>query len=241
MFFKAFEIERRSFSTDYMEWNLRSSARLRSAMIVNESDEARPRHRDEQPDQDPGHRRPLLGHGEADSWLVRQRTGRPLEESTQQRKQRRAGRAANGTKQVSVCLRLSLHRARSGSRRRGRSQGGASRAQQKSSSARSASTRRRARLGRTLPEKQTNSNKRSEVRSGLRRRCGSTRQRTGMAARGEHAAEKAVQGRRASERSRTAPKSRATRRQVRRRGGLLREGGARHVNAKPSPVGTSLQ
>ena len=29
MFFKAFEIERRSFSTDYMEWNLRSSARLR--------------------------------------------------------------------------------------------------------------------------------------------------------------------------------------------------------------------
>lgn len=146
MFFKAFEIERRSFSTDYMEWNLRSSARLRSAMIVNESDEARPRHRDEQPDQDPGHRRPLLGHGEADSWLVRQRTGRPLEESTQQRKQRRAGRAANGTKQVSVCLRLSLHRARSGSRRRGRSQGGASRAQQKSSSARSASTRRRARL-----------------------------------------------------------------------------------------------
>merc|ERR1712110_1150720 len=115
-------------------------------MIVNESDEARPRHRDEQPDQDPGHRRPLLGHGEADSWLVRQRTGRPLEESTQQRKQRRAGRAANGTKQVSVCLRLSLRRARSESRRRGRSQGGASRAQQKSSSARSASTRRRARL-----------------------------------------------------------------------------------------------
>ena len=54
MFFKAFEIERRSFSTDYMEWTFRSSARLRSAMIVNESDEARPRHRDEQPDQDPG-------------------------------------------------------------------------------------------------------------------------------------------------------------------------------------------
>ena len=51
----------------------------------------------------------------------------------------------------------SLHRARSGSRRRGRSQGGASRAQ-KLSSARSASTRRRARL---------------------RRRRGSTRQRTG--------------------------------------------------------------
>ena len=59
--------------------------------------EGRSRHRDEQPDQDPGHRRsPLLGHREADSWLVRQRTGRPLEESTQQRKQRRAGRAANG-------------------------------------------------------------------------------------------------------------------------------------------------
>ena len=148
MFFKAFEIERRSFSTDYMEWNLRSSARLRSAMIVNESDEARPRHRDEQPDQDPGHRRPLLGHGEADSWLVRQRTGRPLEESTQQRKQRRAGRAANGTKQgpPSERRRSSLYRARSGSRRRGRSQGGASRAQ-RLSSARSASTRRRAHLG----------------------------------------------------------------------------------------------
>jgi hypothetical protein len=36
-------------------------------MIVNESDEARPRHHDEQQDQDPGHRRPLLGHGEAGS------------------------------------------------------------------------------------------------------------------------------------------------------------------------------
>ena len=42
-------------------------------MIVNGSDEIRPRHRDEQQDQDPGHRRPLLGHGEADSWLVRLR------------------------------------------------------------------------------------------------------------------------------------------------------------------------
>ena len=41
MFFNAFEIERRSFSTDYMEWNFRSSARLRSVMIVNESDKAR--------------------------------------------------------------------------------------------------------------------------------------------------------------------------------------------------------
>ena len=40
MFFKAFEIERRSFSTDYMEWNFRSSVRLRSVMIVNKSDEA---------------------------------------------------------------------------------------------------------------------------------------------------------------------------------------------------------
>ena len=58
----------------------------------------------------------------------------------------------------------------------------------------------------------------------------------GPAARGEHAAEKAAQGR-----SRTAPKSWATRRQVRRRGGLLREGGARHINAEPSPVGTPLQ
>ena len=49
-------------------------------MIVNESDEARPRHRDEQPDQDPGHRQsPLLRRGEAGSWLVRQRTGRPLD------------------------------------------------------------------------------------------------------------------------------------------------------------------
>lgn len=226
MFFKAFEIERRSFSTDYMEWNLRSSARLRSAMIVNESDEARPRHRDEQPDQDPGHRRPLLGHGEADSWLVRQRTVRPLEESTQQRKQRRAGRAANGTKQVSVCLRLSLHRARSGSRRRGRSQGGASRAQQKSSSARSASTRRRARL-------EGGAVQLDSERAGAR--WLDDAQKLG------HAAEKAAKGRQGSERSRTAPKSRATRRQVRRRGGLLREGGARHVNAEPSPVGTSLQ
>ena len=217
MFFKAFEIERRSFSTDYMEWNLRSSARLRSAMIVNESDEARPRHRDEQPDQDPGHRRsPLLGHREADSWLVRQRTGRPLDNA--QKLEHAAERAAQG-RQGSERNEASLHRARSGSRRRGRSQGGASRAQ-KLSSARSASTRRRARL---------------------RRRRGSTRQRTGMAARGEHAAEKAAQGRQGSERSRTAPKSRATRRQVRRRGGLLREGGARHVNAEPSPVGTSLQ
>ena len=42
MFFKAFKIEGQYFSTDYMymEWNFRSSARLRSAMIVNESDEA---------------------------------------------------------------------------------------------------------------------------------------------------------------------------------------------------------
>ena len=154
VFFKAFEIERRSFSTDYMEWNLRSSARLRSAMIVNESDEARPRHRDEQPDQDPGHRRPLLGHGEADSWLVRQRTGRPLDNA--QKLEHAAERAAQG-RQGSERNEASLHRARSGSRRRGRSQGGASRAQ-KLSSARSASTRRRARL---------------------RRRRGSTRQRTG--------------------------------------------------------------
>ena len=44
MFFKAFEIERRSFSTDYMEWNFRSSARLRSAMIVNESDKPKADH-----------------------------------------------------------------------------------------------------------------------------------------------------------------------------------------------------
>ena len=44
MFFKAFEIERRSFSTDYMEWNCRSSARLRSAMIVNESDKPKADH-----------------------------------------------------------------------------------------------------------------------------------------------------------------------------------------------------
>ena len=56
VFFKAFE--RRSFSTDYMEWNLQSSVRLRGVMIVNESDEAQPRHHNEQPDQDPGHRRP---------------------------------------------------------------------------------------------------------------------------------------------------------------------------------------
>jgi len=174
MFFKAFEIERRSFSTDYMEWNLRSSARLRSAMIVNESDEARPRHRDEQPDQDPGHRRPLLGHGEADSWLVRQRTGRPLDNA--QKLEHAAERAAQG-RQGSERNEASLHRARSGSRRRGRSQGGASRAQ-RLSSARSASTRQRARLrrrsstrqrtGRPLMHAQQGTQQRKQRRAGLR-------------------------------------------------------------------------
>jgi len=113
-------------------------------MIVNESDEARPRHHDEQQDQDPGHRRPLLGHGEADSWLVRQRTGRSLDNALKML-EHAAERAAQG-RLDSERNEASLHRARSGSRRRGRSQGGASRAQQKSSSARSASTRRRARL-----------------------------------------------------------------------------------------------
>ena len=225
MFFKAFEIERRSFSTDYMEWNFRSSARLRSAMIVNESDEARPRHRDEQPDQDPGHRRnPLLGHGEADSWLVRQRTGRMLDNALKML-EHAAERAAQG-RLDSERNEASLHRARSESRRRGRSQGGASRAQQKSSSARSASTRRRARL-------EGGAVQLDSERAGAR--WLDDAQKLG------HAAEKAAKGRQGSERSRTAPKSRATRRQVRRRGGLLREGGARHVNAEPSPVGTPLQ
>ena len=124
-------------------------------MIVNESDEARPQHRDEQPDQDPGHRRsPLLGHGGADSWLVRQRTCRPLDNA--QKLEHAAEKAAQG-RQGSERNEASLHWARSGPKQRGRSQGGTSRAQ-KLSSARSASTRRRARL---------------------RRRPGSTRQRTG--------------------------------------------------------------
>jgi hypothetical protein len=144
MFCKAFE--RQSFSTDYMEWNFQSSARLRSAMIiVNESDEARPRHRDEQPDQDPGHRRsPLLGNREADSWLVRQRTGWPLDNA--QKLEHAAEKAAQG-RQGSERNEASLHRARSGSRRRGRSQGGVSRAQ-RLSSARSASKRLTASLKR---------------------------------------------------------------------------------------------
>ena len=70
MFFRAFEIERQSFSMDYMEWNFQSSVRLRSAMIMNESDEARPRHCDKQQGQDPSHHRPLLRHREADCWLI---------------------------------------------------------------------------------------------------------------------------------------------------------------------------
>jgi len=186
-------------------------------MIVNESDEARPRHHDEQQDQDPGHRRPLLGHGEADSWLVRQRTGRSLDNALKML-EHAAERAAQG-RLDSERNEASLHRARSGSRRRGRSQGGASRAQQKSSSARSASTRRRARL-------EGGAVQLDSERAGAR--WLDDAQKLG------HAAEKAAKGRQGSERSRTAPKSRATRRQVRRRGGLLREGGARHVNAEPS-------
>ena len=63
-------------------------------MIVNESDEARSRHRDEQQDQDPGHCRPLLGHGQADSWLVRQRTGWPLDHA--QKLEHAAEKAAQG-------------------------------------------------------------------------------------------------------------------------------------------------
>ena len=185
MFFKAFEIERRSFNTDCMEWNLRSSVRLRSAMIVNESDEARPRHRDEQPDQDPGHHRsPLLGHGEADSWLVRQRMGRPLD-NTLKMLEHAAERAAQG-RQGSERNEASLHRARSGSRRRGRSQGGASRAQ-KLSSARSASTRRRARL-------EGGAVQLDSERAGRSRRARSRESSAGPDC----------------ERSRTAPKSRAT-------------------------------
>ena len=59
MFFKADEMP---FSTDYTEWGLRSSERdcegpLELAMIMDESDEARPRHRDGHGHQDPGHRR----------------------------------------------------------------------------------------------------------------------------------------------------------------------------------------
>jgi len=62
MFFKADEMP---FSTDYTEWGLRSSERdcegpLELAMIMDESDEARPRHRDGHGHQDPGHRHFLL-------------------------------------------------------------------------------------------------------------------------------------------------------------------------------------
>merc|ERR1712093_942018 len=109
MFFKAFEIERRSFSTDYMEWNLRSSARLRRTPGARDDREreaeaeGRSRHRDEQQDQDPGHRRPLLGHGEADSWLVRQRTGRPLDNALKML-EHAAERAAQGEQGTEVKL-----------------------------------------------------------------------------------------------------------------------------------------
>ena len=102
------------------------------------------------------------------------------------------------------------------------------RAGQKLSSASSASTRRRARLeggAVQLDSEQAGARWLDDA------------QKLG------HAAEKAAKGRQGSERSWTAPKSRATRRQVRRRGGLLvlREGGARHVNAEPLLVGNSLQ
>ena len=155
MFFKAFEIERRSFSTDYMEWNLRSSARLRSAMIVNESDEARPRHRDEQPDQDPGHRRfhfrykkvgqpPCSTPISAVHWIERT----PAREN--HLFEGPAGGADPSTGGTD-------NPRRGEGPRRGRRQGGASRAP-RLSSARSATTRRRARS---------------------RRRRSSARQRTG--------------------------------------------------------------
>ena len=62
MFFKADEMP---FSTDYMEWGLRRSeldceGPLELAMIVDESDEAQPRHRGGHGHQDPGHRHFLL-------------------------------------------------------------------------------------------------------------------------------------------------------------------------------------
>ena len=65
---KAFE--RRSLSPGYREWGLQRSERdcegpLELAMIVNESDEARTRHRDVDPD----HRRSLLRQGGVGSCL----------------------------------------------------------------------------------------------------------------------------------------------------------------------------
>jgi hypothetical protein len=186
-------------------------------MIVNESDEARPRHHDEQQDQDPGHRRPLLGHGEAGSsrstaklcimpsslgrWAVVPYAPRPAAECWAPFER---SKSASGEKRIKTT--------RPKSRRR-----------EQGTEVKLCPLRLNTTEGALKKEARFNSTA------------------NGPAARGEHAAEKAAQGRQGSERSRTAPKSRATRRQVRRRGGLLTEGGARHVNTEPSPVGTSPQ
>jgi len=148
------------FSTDYTEWGLRSSERdcegpLELAMIVDESDEARPRHRDGHGHQDPGHRHFLLRYRKGwSAALFDTDFGRSLDrKSTCEREHLFEGPAGGADPSTGG----TDNPRRGEGPRRGRRQGGASRAP-RLSSARSAPTRRRARS---------------------RRRRSSARQRTG--------------------------------------------------------------
>ena len=149
MFFKAFEVKKAIFQHGLhgVELSEFSKTEKRDDCEQEQQAKGRSRHRDEQPDQDPGHRRsPLSGHGEADS---SHSTAKLCTMPSSLGSPPRWAICTVDMQRIAGCCsnEASLHRARSGSRRRGRSQGGASRAQ-KLSSARSASTRRRARLRR---------------------------------------------------------------------------------------------
>ena len=207
------------FSTDYMEWGLRRSERDCEGPLFSETEkrddrererqaEGRSRHRDEQPDQDPGHRRPLLGHGEADIWLVRGgRWALPLGVDSSPITPRLDVQALLRSKSAPGEKRIKTTRPKSRRREQG-------------TEVKLCPLCLNTTEGAHKKEARFNSTANGDGRSILQEARARSR--------------KAAQGRRASERSRTAPKSRATRRQVRRRGGLLREGGARHVNAEPS-------
>ena len=185
-------------------------------MIKNESNKAQPQHRDEQLHQDPGHRRSLLRQGGMGSCLFFTAKSWPLvDEHAAREGPRRTCRERRG--RTAGCT---ISSRRGAGSRRGRRQGAASRAP-RSSSARSAPTRQRARSRRRRRS-------RSSTANGLAAQGGARSK--------QHAAECRTAnggGRRHHHRQPDVKQGGAA--------GYLREGGARHINAKPSPVGPSLQ